>query len=333
MERPVEELVRALEEGQPKERIAAAAALVERCRTDPAARERYLMRFVTLLADDSPAIRGEAAVGVIVCDERGEHLERVARLLHDPRPGVRLQAAHLLASLGLPELRERLAGALADADVLVRVAVATALADAGDRRGVPALVEAVDHRLARVDALLALGRLGVPEGEAPARRILGRLFSNAFERVAAAAVLAALGREDGRKYLLARADRRRRADRQMAIELLGERGVGGAAELLRDIAARADDPARGPALRAWAALGDDEGRRACAAALLDEREDPDVRMDAAEGLLLAGRDGDRAALERAAEAADDDVRAVAREALELFGRPAAEVRLHLPLGG
>jgi HEAT repeat protein len=254
--------------------------------------------------------------------------------LHDPKPGVRLQAAHVLASLGLPELRDRLAGALADPDVLVRVAVATALADAGDRRGVGALVEAVDHRLARIDALLALGRLGAPEGEAPARRILAKLFASTFDRVAAAGVLAALGRDEGAGYLLSRVGKRRGADRQMAIELLGERGVRAAADALRAIAGKRDDPARGPALRALAGFGDEAGREACARALLDEQEDPDVRMDAAEGLLLAGRDADRDALARAGEDAGDAlVRAVAREALELFGRPGAEVRLHLPLGG
>lgn len=332
MERPVEEIVRTLEEGQPKERIAAAAQLVDRCRADPATRERYLMRFVTLLADDSPAIRGEAAIGVVVCDEKGEHVDRVARLLRDPKPGVRLQAAHVLASLGLPELRDRLAGALADEDVLVRVAVASALADAGDRRGIPALVEAVDHKLARIDALLALGRLAAPEGEAPARRILGKLFAASFDRVAAASVLAALGYPEGGKYLVARADKRRAADRQMAIELLGERKVAGAGALLKAIAGRPGDPGRGPALRAWASLGEDDGRAEAARVLVDEREDPDVRMDAAEGLLLAGREADRAALERAAASDDEHVREVAREALELFGRPAAEVRLHLPLG-
>lgn len=333
MERSFDELVHAIEEGRPKERIAATTALVERCRKDDAARSRFLMRFITLLSDDSPAIRGEAIVGVVVCDDKQEHLDRVARLLRDPKPGVRLQAAQVLGSMGVPGLLDTFAASLSDEDVLVRVAVATALADAGDRRGVPALVGAVDNKLARLDALLALGHLAAPEGEAVARRIFGKLILPSFDRLAAASVLVALGREDGRKYLLGRADKRRAPDRQMAIELLGERGVTEATGLLATIAGRPDDPARGAALRAWASLGDGEGRAACVRVLDDDSADPDVRMDAAEGLLLAGRESDRAALVRAAgEASDEKVRAVAREALELFGSTPAEARLHLPLG-
>ncbi|HEY0838810.1 MAG TPA: HEAT repeat domain-containing protein, partial [Vulgatibacter sp.] len=158
MARDPEELARRLDDPDVprKEREAAVAELVELCRTDEGARHRYLMRFVTLLADDAPAIRGWATLGVVLCDEEGSHVDRVAKLLGDPSPGVRLQAIHALAPLDLPELRDRFAEALADRDELVRLAAAAALASGGDLRGTDVLVAAAGRRNTRLDALLAL---------------------------------------------------------------------------------------------------------------------------------------------------------------------------------
>src|SRR5690606_30806926 len=89
----------------PREREGAAQELVGLCRRDEAFRERYLMRFVTLLADEHPAVRGWGIVGVLLCDEKLEHLPRIVRLLEDPSPGVRLQAVHALTPLGIETIR------------------------------------------------------------------------------------------------------------------------------------------------------------------------------------------------------------------------------------
>lgn len=337
-----EELARRLEDPATprKDREAAIADLVEICRQDEEARRRWLMRFVTLLSDDSPVIRGWASLGVVLCDEEGSHVDRVARLLADPSPGVRLQAVHALAPLDLPELHDRFATVLGDRDELVRLAAAAALASGGDLRGTDVLLAAVSRRNTRLDALLAL-RAAAEKGTArvrasvhdTARKAFGRLLANRFERVAAAALLAATDDAVGNEHLLARA-RKGGVERPMALEICGELRIPGGEALAQSIAADRRDPLRGTALRALASYGSADAVDRCGAALVDAQEDVDVRCDAAEGLLLAGGDRARSILEIAkAEAGDDRLRRVIAACLSLFGRPAVEIRLYLPLSG
>ncbi|HWV36913.1 MAG TPA: HEAT repeat domain-containing protein [Vulgatibacter sp.] len=337
-----EELAKRLDDPAASRRVreAAIAELVEICRRDEAARRRWLMRFVTLLSDDAPIIRGWASLGVVLCDEEGSHVDRVARLLSDPSPGVRLQAVHALAPLDLPELHDRFASLLADGDELVRLAAAAALASGGDLRGTDALVAASARRNTRLDALLALrpaAQSGSPEVRAAvqeaARRAFGRLFANRFERVAAAALLAATGDAGGAAHLLERA-RKGGVERPMALEICGELRIPGGEEVARAAASDPRDPLRGTALRALASYGSADAVERCRAALVDAGEDPDVRCDAAEGLLIAGGDRAREILERAREeVSDDHLRRVVTTCISLFGRPAEEIRLYLPLSG
>lgn len=321
-----------------KEREEAAAELVERCRGDAALRERFLLRFVTFLADDAPTIRGWGIVGVLLSDDTLEHLPRVLRLLDDPSPGVRLQAVHALGPLGLEETDEALAAKLSDEDRLVRVGAATALATAGDVRSVPVLLEGLSGRRSRFDALYALryvvGREGADRERIVqgARGIFGGFLTSRFDRVAAAGVLAAIGDPKAEAYLLDRGQRGR-LDRPLAIELLGEMRVPGGDGLLASMAQDRRDPFRGAALRGLGSFGAERAFELCSAALADEGEDPDVRCDAAEGLLLLGDDRSEAALRAGAAAQDERVRKVVATCLSLFGKPAEEVRLYLPLSG
>lgn len=341
MMRTEEELIGILDDPERgvKDRIAAAADLLELCRRDEAARDRYLMRFVTFLADDSPAMRGWGILGVVLCDRDFEQLPRIVRLLEDPSPGVRLQAVHALAPLGMQELEEALADRLGDDDRLIRVAAATSLAVSGDPRATPVLLEGVGHRRTRFDSLAALRflapvdreRRGAIEGAA--RRVFSGVLSNRFDKLEAAAVLAALGEGEGERYLLDRA-RRGKLDRPMAIELLGSLEIPGGEPMLLEIAGDPKDPFRGAALRGLGSYRSSEAFRICTSALGDEAEDPDVRCDAAEGLLLLGGEESRDALVSAKEGAGDErVRKVASVCLALFGKPPEELRLYLPLSG
>lgn len=333
----MQELIERLEDEHPKVRADAAADLIDRCRVDAEARGRYAMRFLTLLNDDSPAVRGQAVVGAILCDDELVNVDRVAKLLEDPSPGVRLQAVHTLGPLGLPELEERFAVRLEDPDRLVRVSAAAALATSRDPRAVPVLLAALDSRHTREEALHALrGLVSVGDRaaiEAGARRILGRILSSRYERIAAAGVLAALGLEDGKRQLLVRMEKRG-ADRPVAMEIAGELRLAEAASILGRVAGDKADPLRGTALRALASLGSPEALRLCERVLLDEAEDADTRSDAAEGLLLHGGEEAEAALEKARGAVQDDrVRRVVEACLDLFGKPPEEIRLYLPLSG
>ncbi|AKU90448.1 HEAT repeat domain-containing protein [Vulgatibacter incomptus] len=335
-----DDLAKTLDEtGLPrKEREAAVADLVERCKESAELRERFLMRFVLLLSDDDPVIRGWACLGVVLCDDEGSHVERVARLLGDPSPGVRLQAAHALAPLEAEGLHERFVACLQDPDLLVRSTCAGALASAGDLRGVDVLLEAAGKRRTRLDALLALrpaARDASRRGpvEALATRLFRGVFTRRFDRVAAAALLAVTGNRDAGAFLVERA-RRGGMERPMAMELCGELRIDGGEAVVSSVAADPRDPLRGTALRALACYGGPEAQERCARALLDEAEDSDVRCDAAEGLLLLGSEDSRQSLEKARETVGDDrVRRVATACLELFGRPESELRLYLPLSG
>lgn len=339
--RPGSEWIEILEDEErpPREREAAAQELVELCRQDAALRDRYAMRFVTLLADAQPGVRGWGIVGVLLCDEELERLPRILRLLEDPSPGVRLQAVHALTPLGIEEVRGPFRQRLSDEDRLVRVAAAVALSVAGDPAGIPVLLEGLNSRHTRFDALMALRTIApaapewAQEIRAAAREVFSGFFSGRFDRLAAAAVLASLGDGKAEAYLLDRA-RRGKMDRPIAIEWLGDLRVPEGEALLRELAEDRRDPFRGAALRGLGSYGSEVALVACRGALEDENEDTDVRCDAAEGLLLLGGDSAREALEAAATTVREErVRKVVNVCLSLFGKPGDELRLYLPLSG
>lgn len=322
-----------------RERETAVRELVELCRMDEALRDRYAMRFVTLLADEQPAVRGWGIVGVLLCDEKLEHLPRILRLLEDPSPGVRLQAVHALTPIGTEALRGPLRARLEDEDRMVRVAAAVALAVMGDPASVPVLLDGLGSRHTRFDSLMALRTIApaAPEHEAEIRSAVqstfGGLFAGRFDRLAAAAVLARLGDAKASAYLLDRA-RKGKIDKPVAIEWLGELRIPEGESHLKEIAADGTDPFRGAALRGLGSYGSEVALEACRRALEDENEDTDVRCDAAEGLLLLGSEAARAALEAAEERVREErVRKVVSLCLSLFGKPAEELRLYLPLSG
>lgn len=322
-----------------RERESAVQELVELCRKDEALRERYAMRFVTLLADDQPSVRGWGIVGVLLCDEKLEHLPRILKLLDDPSPGVRLQAIHALTPLGSEEVEAHFLPRLQDEDRLVRVAAAVALSVSGNAEGVPVLLEGIGSRHTRFDALMALRNVAprAPEWQEAirdaAQGVFSGFFASRFDRLAAAAVLASLGDEKASSYLLERA-RKGKLDRPIAIEWLGELRVPEGEPLLRDLAENKKDPFRGAALRGLGSYGSPSAFGACQRALADESEDVDVRCDAAEGLLLLGSDSAKEALESARDAVKEEkVKQVVSICLSLFGKPAEELRLYLPLSG
>lgn len=333
----MEALLERLDDERPKVRAQVAGELVDRCRADESERERWGMRFLTLLNDPSPAVRGQAVVGAVLCDADFAHVDRVLRLISDPSPGVRLQVIHTLGPLGLPQVPDAFAAALGDEDERVRTTAASALAHAGDARGFDVLLAALDRRDTREEALYALRHLaGRGDDQALARgvrRIFGALLASRTERVAAAAVLAALGDREGTAHLVERAGKRGH-DRPLALELVGELRLAEAEPLLLATAHSRTDPYRGTALRALGSLQVAEARQLCTEALLDPAEDLDVRCDAAEGLLLHGGREAEAALQQAEQQADDErLRRVVEASLSLFGRDPREIRLYLPLSG
>lgn len=219
-----------------------------------------------------------------------------------------------------PELleasEEELLGHLEGESVGLKVAAACVLALRGEARAFEPLVEGLGEKGLRYAALEALRHLGDPRAAEPVRRVFGRLFLGPFERTQAAGVLAGLGDEAGRAHLLARIGRRRfTEDRGLAIEIAADLRLEPARPALERLVDRPKEIFRGAALKALAAIDPEAARPRLETVLLDEREDSDVRADAAEALAEVGGPGTRKILEQAADSVHEEVAAVARRLL------------------
>jgi HEAT repeat protein len=266
-----------------------------------------------LLTHESARVRGMAFV--ILAEALGEEaIPLLSDHLDEKDAGARYDLVHALGAAGA---REPLVRLVADPVQEVRFLAAVELAAVGNGAGVPALLEGLSWAQTRFQALSALYRLGERSAVEPARKLLHRVFVGPFERTAAAGLLARLGDDEARAFLVRRVASRRGDDRGLAIELVGDLRLLGATDALVATLQDRRDVFRGAAARALGMIGDDRLREFLVRVLLDEKDDPDTRSDAAEGLLHLGTPLARQALEAATrEIKDGEVLAVVREALE-----------------
>jgi HEAT repeat protein len=208
----------------PPLQIAALEALVARAGDGPASAGPYRS-----LTSGSPAL--DAATLHALADESEE---------------VRATAAAALAALGARHHLDALAGRLTDTP-RVRSSVALALADLGDSRGVPALIE--DLTRGSFEAAEALGTLGVEAAREPLAATAARLFTPLLTKAAAGAALIRLGdprgedalrsvlrafRPDGRPYAVVQVMQLKLAALRPELEELLVRPRGVDKVLLRD---------------------------------------------------------------------------------------------------
>jgi HEAT repeat protein len=211
-----------------------------------------------------------------------------------------------------------LAAALNDENLSVRFEAARGMAALHHSSGLEVLTEALDDELLRFRALGALAELGDARALPAIRTVFRKFFLSAFERTQAAGAMAKLGDPEGGKHLLERTKRKWSTDRALAIELLGELKIPGALERLLQIVRDRKDTARGAAARGLGRLGDRTALDALVS-LFEERQAPeDVRLDAAEGLVLLKDPQARARVEQGAagfesEEAREEVRAMLEE--------------------
>lgn len=252
---------------------------------------------VRLLADQQPEVRcaGLALAGEVL--PRAEAQEVLARHVSDAVPRVRLEAVGRLADLAVPSSRGALAAALEDELLSVRFEAARGMVELRHPAGREVLLLALEHPELRFRAAAALARLGDPSAVPSLKRVFSGWFLPPFERTQLAGALALLGDADGLAHLFKRAGKRWSVDRNMAIELLGEVGAGGARERLLEILRDPADPSRGAAARGLGHL-EDASVEPALTAVLDERLVPDdVRLDVAEGLLALRTASARARVE------------------------------------
>jgi len=225
-------------------------------------------------------------------DLDGAPMPELAELLASKDPTERADAAcaigdrlrtRELAALDAP-LRERLAALLSDAVPGVRLEAAITLAEAHDPRATEVLVVALGSRALRLDATRALGAGGDTRGVPPLRALMGRWLLPWADRLQAAAALCALGDPSGAAYLRSRLSSRRQHERAAAVHFLGEARHPDARPLLEAILADLTHPLRDVAARALGLLGDPGARPALEAARA--HADDELRVDI-DGALAA----------------------------------------------
>jgi HEAT repeat protein len=232
-----------------------------------------------------------------------------------PSPRVARLAAMALAQTRRPEAVEALAAMYeTETSALNRVAMAHALARAGDPRGLDALVEALGDRRrdVRADAAIALTRLDDRRGD----RVLRSILHIRDHKIAAAGHLAR-GGDDKARALLEKIYRDERAEREMrmrAAVALGSAGVAEVADFLTETLA--DGRYRVGAAAALATLGNEAAREP----LERQLELNAMRVQAADALATLGGEVDLAPLAIALTHDDEVSRVTSAEAILILTR-------------
>ncbi len=309
MEKALQELL-----GPNRERRAAAHEALVTLAGDPAHRAALAQRIAPFIGSAEPDVRGTTYV-LLALATGAEAIPALESRLDEPDAGARSDLAHAMSLVGPGgrTLRAKLAG---DLIFEVRFEAACALAATGDERGLDVLHQALDVPNARFQALSALQKLSNRRAFEPVQKLFRKFFISGYDRTGAAGVLARLGDEEARSWLVRRVGKRRGDDRGLAIEIAGELRLMGAIDALVETLRDRTDDFRGAAARALGMMGDERLREMLVALLSAEDEDPETRKDAAEGLMHMGTHQARLALEAAAESVQHaEVREVVLEAL------------------
>lgn len=279
-------------------RAEAADTLCELAFDAPAeVRREFEPAVVRLLADKQDEVR---CAGLALATEilvPAEAKDILIRHLGDKVARVRVEAAGRLADLALPDTRCALAAALADPELTVRFEAARGMVALNHPAGLEVLLAALEDTDLRFRAASALAQLGNKEAIPALKRAFSSWFIPAFDKTQLAGALAALGDSQGSEHLFKRAGRKWTMDKPMAVELLGVVKAPGALARLLEILADPEDPARGTAARALGRLGDASAEPALLKLLGAGDAADDLKLDAAEGLLLLGTPSARAAVE------------------------------------
>lgn len=280
-------------------RVAAAKLVVELAHErELEERSEFLELIPRLIADKEDRVRREGIALGALCLPDGEVEAFLVRHLRDASADVRLEATGQLADLAQPSARGPLAAMLEDEQLPVRFEAARGMAALHHSAGIDVLVEALEDSTYRFRALGALAELGDVRALVAIQQIFKRFFLSAFERTQAAGALSKLGDPDGGRHLIDRTKKRWSTDRALAIELLGELKIHGALPRLLEILKDPKDTCRGAAARGLGRLGDRSALTALAAVFKEPSAAEDVRLDAAEGLVLLKDPAARAEVEQ-----------------------------------
>jgi HEAT repeat protein len=280
-------------------RVDAAMTLCELAETPDAVPAELAAAVPRLLSDTTVDVRRIGlALGARVLPPP-EAVTLLTSRVQDPEELLRLEAVGQLADLAVPASRGVFAAALEDRAFPVRFEAARGMAALAHGAGLDVLVQALDDEVYRFRALGVLAELGDVRALPALQRVFGRWLLSAFEKTQAAGALARLGDVEGERYLVERARRGgARPDRPLAVELCGEVKVPAAWDLLVEMLNDKHEAVRGAAARGLGRLGSPAAVEVLGALVEDAEATEDVRLDAAEGLLLLGTADARNRLER-----------------------------------
>lgn len=313
---PIDAALADLASGRRSRQAAGHERIMQMSDPDSLWHAALLERIDAMLAHKSAQVRGTAYLAL--ANARGEEaLQRLSEHLDEKEGDARLDLVEALAQVG-EGARHLLVSFLTDELFEIRFAAAGGLLDAGEPRCYGVLCEGLGFSDTRYLALSGLYRLGDARALEPARDIFGRFFVSGFERVAAAGLIAKLGGEEGRRFLIERLKRRRGLERGLALEILGELKVAEAFDAVLAVLGDRRDPFRGAAARSLGCLDNASALGPLAAIVNDAGEEVELRMDAAEGLMNLGtRDARQALLSARARLVGEDRGGQAPEAHEL----------------
>lgn len=264
----------------------------------------------------TPAADANAADELEPARLRAAAIAQLQTLRASPSPRVKRLATMALAQTRDPEAIEALATMHeTETSDLNRVAIAFALARAGDARGVAALVAATGERRrdVRADAAIALTRLDDRRGD----RVLRSILHIRDHKIAAAGHLARAGDEKARALLedIYRDQSSDAESRMRAAVALGSAGVADVTDFLKETLA--DGRYRVGAAAALAVLGNESAREPLAQQLGLNA----MRVQAAEALATLGGDVDLTPLAVALTHDDEVTRVTAAEAILILTGP------------
>lgn len=294
---PIAAAIADLTSGRRARQAAGHERILQMIGPDSLWREALLKRLDGMLAHENAQVRGTAYLA-LATDRRAAALPQLIEHLAEPEGDARLDLVEALSLVG-EEARDLLVRFLSDELFEIRFAAAGGLIEVGEPRCFEVLCEGLGFSDTRYLALSGLYRLGDARALEPARAVFGKLFISRFERAAAAGLLAKLGDEEGRRFLVDRLRHRRGLERGLVLEILGELKAADAYETIRAVLLDRRDPFRGAAARALGCLGNPDALGVLAATLGNPDEETELRMDAAEGLMNLGTAEARQALEAA----------------------------------
>jgi HEAT repeat protein len=288
----VDALLKVLTDADPKLVVRALETLGQwALRAVTSDKQKVLTAVSRCTRSDHPRIRSEAVVTLVLIDDpaNDQTVEMLLSLLEDHHPRVRQEAAAALGDVKSTKAIAPLCSHLEDEDAQTRFEASFALASLGDPHGLPLLLKETESNKKRFDALEGIRRLKDSSALQVLRPLSQRFFLGWPERLTVYATMYALGDIEAAQFLLKRAQSKNKAERRLAIGLIGTHKVVQAAPLLIQMALDRGGKFRSAAIHALGEL-QSEGALSVIQSIIDDDSNPKDVLEEARNSIAALKD-------------------------------------------